>query len=148
MSAAINEATLPEIRAVLAPLLAGHAAFDGWNGHALTAAADEAGVDHDIAALAIEPKPMDLIDAWIEAADADMARRLPADTLASMKIRERITALVAEGCDVGPGIACGLPGDGDHGDAAKCAAHRENQLAQRGRHVAAGGRHGGRFQPL
>ena len=134
MSAAINEATLPEIRAVLAPLLAGHAAFDGWNGHALTAAADEAGVDHDIAALAIEPKPMDLIDAWIEAADADMARRLPADTLASMKIRERITALVA--CD------------GDHGDAAKCAAHRENQLAQRGRHVAAGGRHGGRFQPL
>jgi ubiquinone biosynthesis protein COQ9 len=38
---------------------------------------------------------MALIDAWIAGVDAEMAQRLPPEKLAAMKIRERITALVA-----------------------------------------------------
>jgi ubiquinone biosynthesis protein COQ9 len=87
--------TLDEIREALAPRLAAHAAFDGWTDAAVAAAAHELGVDADIAWLALKGGPMALIDAWIGAVDAEMARRLPPEKMNAMKIRERITALVA-----------------------------------------------------
>jgi ubiquinone biosynthesis protein COQ9 len=87
--------TLDEIRDALAPRLASHAAFDGWTDSAVAAAAQELGVDADIAALAFRGGAMVLIDAWIGAVDAEMARRLPPEKLNAMKIRARITALVA-----------------------------------------------------
>ncbi len=87
--------TLDEIRLALAPLLAGHAAFDGWNETAVRSAAVDLGVDGDIAALALPAKPMQMIDAWVDSVDAEMGRRLPPETLAAMKIRARITALIA-----------------------------------------------------
>jgi ubiquinone biosynthesis protein COQ9 len=87
--------TLDEIREALAPRLAAHAAFDGWTDAAVAAAAQELGVDADIAWLALKGGPMALIDAWIGAVDAEMARRLPPEKMNAMKIRERITALVA-----------------------------------------------------
>jgi ubiquinone biosynthesis protein COQ9 len=87
--------TLDEIREALAPRLASHAAFDGWGDLAVSAAAMEVGVDSDIAALAFKGGPMVLIDAWIASIDAEMARRLPSEKLNAMKVRERITALVA-----------------------------------------------------
>jgi ubiquinone biosynthesis protein COQ9 len=59
------------------------------------AAADETGVDRDVAMLAFKGKAIDMIDAWIEGIDLELARRLPADTLNAMKIRDRITALLA-----------------------------------------------------
>jgi ubiquinone biosynthesis protein COQ9 len=87
--------TLDEIRDALAPRLAAHAAFDGWNDIAVVSAAQEKGVDADIAKLAFKGGPMALIEAWIGAVDAEMARRLPPEKLNAMKIRERITALIA-----------------------------------------------------
>lgn len=87
--------TLDEIREVVAPHLAVHAAFDGWTDLAVESAAMEVGVDADLAKLALKGGAMALIDAWIGSIDAEMARRLPPEKLASMKIRERITALVA-----------------------------------------------------
>jgi ubiquinone biosynthesis protein COQ9 len=87
--------TLDEIREALAPRLAAHAAFDGWTDLAVAAAAQELGVDADIASLAFKGGSMVLIDGWIGAVDAEMARRLPPEKLNAMKIRERITALVA-----------------------------------------------------
>ncbi len=90
-----DDPTLDEIREALAPRLAAHAAFDGWSDAAVSAAAFEAGVDADIASLAFKGGPMVLIDAWIGGVDAEMARRLPPEKLMAMKIRERITALVA-----------------------------------------------------
>lgn len=87
--------TLDEIRVALAPVLGRHAGFDGWSDAAVHAAADEMGVDRDVAMLAIKGKAIDMIDAWIEGIDLELARRLPADTLNAMKIRDRITALVA-----------------------------------------------------
>ncbi len=88
------DSTLNEIRVALAPVLAGHAAFDGWNDTAVVAAAKEMGVDPDIAKLAFKGGAMTLIDHWIASVDAEMERRLPPEKLAAMKIRERIMTLV------------------------------------------------------
>lgn len=86
--------TLDEIRAAIAPLLANHAAFDGWSKKAVTSAAADLGVDADVAGLAFKGGAMEMIDAWIASIDAEMERRLPSTTLAKMKIRDRITALI------------------------------------------------------
>jgi ubiquinone biosynthesis protein COQ9 len=87
--------TLDEIREALAPRLAAHAAFDGWNDTAIESAALEKDVDADIAKLAFKGGPMALVDAWIASIDTEMARRLPPEKLGAMKIRDRITALIA-----------------------------------------------------
>ena len=87
--------TLDEIRVALAPLLGRHAGFDGWSDAAVHAAADESGVDRDVAMLAFKDKAIDMIDAWIEGVDLELARRLPPEKLCAMKIRDRITALLA-----------------------------------------------------
>jgi len=88
------DATLDEIRAGLAPLIAGNAAFDGWSRAALEASADAAGVDRDVAALAFAGGAVDMIDAWFAQVDVEMAQAVPAVALARMKVREKITALV------------------------------------------------------
>jgi ubiquinone biosynthesis protein COQ9 len=87
--------TLDEIRLALAPAVGRNAAFDGWSKAAVQSAADEIGVDRDIAALALKGNAMTLIDAWIESIDLELAERLPPEKLNAMKIRERITALLA-----------------------------------------------------
>lgn len=87
--------TLDEVRAALAPVIARNAGFDGWSDAAVHAAADEAGVDRDVAKLAFKDNAIDMIDAWIDSIDLELAHRLPAEKLAAMKIRDRITALLA-----------------------------------------------------
>ena len=87
--------TLDEVRAALAPMIARNAGFDGWSDAAVHAAADEAGVDRDVAKLAFNDNAIDMIDAWIDSIDMELAHRLPAEKLAAMKIRDRITALLA-----------------------------------------------------
>jgi ubiquinone biosynthesis protein COQ9 len=86
--------TLDEIRAGLAPLIAAHAAFDGWGVPARDAAADALGVDRDIALLAFPDGAVEMIAAWFAHIDRAMLAALPAERLAAMKIRERIAALV------------------------------------------------------
>lgn len=92
--------TLDEVRTALAPRIAANAAFDGWGDAARDLAADEAGVDRDIARLAIEGGAAAMIDAWFDHVDAAMAQRLPPETLGAMKIRARIAALVEARLDV------------------------------------------------
>lgn len=86
--------TLDEIRAALAPMIADAAAFDGFSPLAIANAARSAGVDPDVAALAFPGGAADMVDAWFAHVDAVMLEQLPAETLAAMKIRDRITALV------------------------------------------------------
>ncbi len=86
--------TLDEIRAALAPRLADDAAFDGWGDAVVGSAAAAQGIDPDIAALAFPGGAVDRIDAWFAWIDGEMMRRLPPETLAAMKIRARIAALV------------------------------------------------------
>ena len=89
-----EDPTLDEVRAFLAPGLAAQAAFDGWNEKAVLAAAELAGVDTDLARLAFNDGPVDMIDAWFQAVDAQMASKYSAEELAAMKVRQRIKALV------------------------------------------------------
>ncbi|MCP5395994.1 MAG: COQ9 family protein [Sphingomonadaceae bacterium] len=86
--------TLDELRLALAPAIADSAIFDGWGDAALAEAANQGGVDLAVARLAFPGGAMDMISAWIETVDAAMARELPAEKLATMKIRERIRVLV------------------------------------------------------
>ena len=86
--------TLDEIRAALAPLIADNAAFDGFSNEALADAAARLGIDIDVAKLAFPGGARDMVDAWFADIDARMAERWPAEKLATLKIRERITTLV------------------------------------------------------
>ena len=95
-----TDPTLDEIREALAPRLAANAAFDGWNDKAVESACAEIGLDPDLGRLAFKGGAMVLIDAWIASVDAEMARRLPPEKLGAMKIRDKITALVATRLDI------------------------------------------------
>lgn len=92
--------TLEEIRAALAPLIAENAAFDGFGHTALDDAARRAGVDPDVARLAFPGGGRDMVDAWFADIDARMVARWPAEKLAALKIRERITTLVEARIDL------------------------------------------------
>jgi len=93
MMALPPDPTLDELRDALALPVAANAAFDGWTAAAVDAAADSLGVERSVAGIAFDG-PVTMIDAWFAAIDRAMAERLPPETLARMKIRERITALV------------------------------------------------------
>ncbi|WP_296679722.1 COQ9 family protein [Novosphingobium sp.] len=87
-------ASLDDMRRALAPALAEAAVWDGWTEAAVRSAAAAQGMDPDGAAFAFKDGAMAMIAAWVAAIDADMARVLPPETLAQMKIRERIRTLV------------------------------------------------------
>jgi ubiquinone biosynthesis protein COQ9 len=87
-------ASLEQLRRALAPAIAEAAAFDGWSDVAVREAAKAQGIDPDAAAYAFSGGAMAMIAAWIGTIDSDMAKALPPERLAAMKIRERIRALV------------------------------------------------------
>ena len=89
-----EDLTLDEVRARLAPAIAANAAFDGWGDTARDLAAEQEGIDPDVARLAFADGAVGMIDAWFAHVDAAMAAASPPATLATMKIRQRITALV------------------------------------------------------
>jgi ubiquinone biosynthesis protein COQ9 len=89
-----NDMTLDELRPFLAAALPEDAAFDGWTVRALGITAERLGIDPKIAALVFPGGAVEMIDAWFATIDTAMAETLSAKTLAKMKIRERITALV------------------------------------------------------
>lgn len=86
--------TLEEMRPVLGPALADAAIFDGWSDAALEMAARAAGIDPDVARLAVPGGSIDMVEAWIESIDMAMAEELPPERLGEMPIRERIRRLV------------------------------------------------------
>lgn len=85
---------LDELKAALAPLLPGHAAFDGWSDSALAMAADGLGVPAERARLAFRGGQAEMIDAWFDWIDKEMLVVFPPERIAQMKIRERIRELV------------------------------------------------------
>jgi len=95
-----EDATLDEIRAALAPVIAENAAFDGWSDAAIEAAAQTGGVDPDVARLAFPGGAVEMIAAWFEHVDRAMIATVPDDRLATMKVRERISAQVEARLDV------------------------------------------------
>lgn len=93
-AAAPGDLTLDELRIALAPAIADAAAFDGWSEAAVRDAARRAGVDGDVAVYAFSDGPMAMIESFAASIDAAMAQALPPETLAAMKIRERIRSLI------------------------------------------------------
>lgn len=93
------DSTLDEIRAGLIAAVAANAAFDGWGEPAIIAAAEVAGIDPDVARLAFPGGAVGLIDAWFAQVDAAMLARL-ADRLPTLKVREKIAALVEARLDL------------------------------------------------
>lgn len=91
---AVDDMTLDELRVALAPLVAKHAAFDGWSETAVATAASELGVPADRARLAFPGGKVAMIDAWFDSVDIGMLEAFPPERIAAMKIRERIRDLV------------------------------------------------------
>jgi ubiquinone biosynthesis protein COQ9 len=88
------EMTLDELRLALAPLIPGHAVFDGWSDEALAMAASELGVPAPRARLVFAGGAPDMIDAWFDAVDRATALAFPLERVERMKIRARIRELV------------------------------------------------------
>lgn len=86
--------SLEALRLQLAPAIADAAAFDGWSEEAVRSAAGQHRIDPDAAAYGFRGGAMAMIDAWAASVDAAMARALPAEKLAPLKIREKIRTLV------------------------------------------------------
>jgi ubiquinone biosynthesis protein COQ9 len=85
---------LEQIRDRLALTAGENAVFDGWTAKAVESAAAQLGIDPAQARLAFPKRKPAMIDAYIQGVDREMEKRLPTANLASMKIRERIRALV------------------------------------------------------
>ena len=68
--------------------------FDGWTRAAVDSAANQLGVDPAQARLGFPKGQAAMIDAYIQAVDREMEKRLPPKKLATMKIREKIRAMV------------------------------------------------------
>ncbi|MEN3972605.1 COQ9 family protein [Sphingomicrobium sp. XHP0235] len=85
---------LDATRLKLSLAVAENAVFDGWGEEAVLAAADQLDIDRDVARLAFPDDPAKMVAAWIEGVDAAMVAAFPPERIATMKIRERIRALV------------------------------------------------------
>ena len=89
----MDDLTLDEMRPLLAAELPKHAGFDGWTPLAVERAAQAIGIDPLVAGLIFD-NSVEMIDAWFAGIDAAILVKLPPKTLATMKIRGKITALV------------------------------------------------------
>jgi ubiquinone biosynthesis protein COQ9 len=85
----------PSKEAVLAAALK-HVPFDGLSDAALARAGEETGADKATLAAYFPQGALSLVEAFSDAADAEMEQRLAALNLPAMKIRERIATAVKE----------------------------------------------------
>jgi ubiquinone biosynthesis protein COQ9 len=85
---------LQQLRHKLALAVGENAVFDGWTRAAVDSAARQLGVDPAQARVAFPKKPAEMIGAYFQGVDRAMEKSLPPKTLAKMKIREKIRALV------------------------------------------------------
>jgi len=85
---------LEKIRQRLALAVGENAVFDGWTRSAVDSAAAQLGVDPAQARLAFPKDQAEMIDAYIQGVDRELEKRLPAQKLRGMKIRQKIRILV------------------------------------------------------
>jgi len=89
-----EQSPLERIRERIALAVGENAVFDGWTAKAVDSAAAQAGVDQAQARLAFPKTQPAMIDAYIQAVDREMVKRLTPAKLGKMKIREKIRSLV------------------------------------------------------
>jgi ubiquinone biosynthesis protein COQ9 len=85
---------LQKIRDRIALAVGENAVFDGWTRGAVDSAAKQLDIDPAQARLAFPKSSAAMIDAYVQAVDREMAKKLSPRKLAAMKIRERIRAMV------------------------------------------------------
>ena len=85
--AAPADLPLAELRPRLVAAMLPDVPFDGWTALARDAAADEQGIDRDIAAMAL-PDPAAMVDAYIAHADTLMVAAM--SDVSGLKVRDRI----------------------------------------------------------
>lgn len=78
---------LAELAPRLVEAMLSHVPFDGWNAHALAAAARDTGIDADIAAMAL-PDTESMLTTWSGLVNSKMAEVMAASH--NMKVRDRI----------------------------------------------------------
>lgn len=85
---------LESLRLKLALSVGEHAAFDGWTHKAVDSAAVQTGIDPAQARLAFPKDAAHMVDAYIEGVDAAMTAHFTVEKVASLKVRDRIRALI------------------------------------------------------
>lgn len=85
---------LERIRDRLALAVGENAVFDGWCRAAVDSAAAQLGLELAQARLAFPKSAAGMVEAYIRGVDRQMEQQLPPERLSTMKIRERIRALV------------------------------------------------------
>lgn len=88
-----TDETLDELRPRLIAAMLPHVAFDGWIEAAVAAGAADAGIDADLARVAVRGGAAQMADAYLQLADTRMLAAL--GDLSALKIRERIRRAVA-----------------------------------------------------
>lgn len=83
-----------ELRGRILEAALSHVAFDGWSEATFRAAAADAGVEPGLARAAFPRGGLDLAVAYHKAGDAEMAARLKAADLSTMRFRDRIATAV------------------------------------------------------
>ena len=137
MTIAPADMTLDELRLALAPLVPANAVFDGWSDKALAMAAAELGIPAGRAKLCFPGGAPDMIEAWFDSIDRDMAEAFPLERIEAMKIRERIRALVMFRLESAvPHQGSASPGARDPGSAPESAAGEQARLERGGPDVA------------
>lgn len=100
----LHDATVDELRLILAPAIARAAMFDGWSEAALMQAAQELGAEPAIARLAFPGGAMDMVEGWVAHVDAQMQQEFADGRLGNMPVRERIRTLVQFRLDTAAGL--------------------------------------------
>jgi ubiquinone biosynthesis protein COQ9 len=85
---------LQKLRARLALAVGEHAVFDGWTGKAVDSAAVSLKIDPAQARLAFPKSKLDMVDAYIAGVDAAMTAHFIPDTVAALKVRDRIRSQI------------------------------------------------------
>jgi ubiquinone biosynthesis protein COQ9 len=89
-----DQTPLQRLRARLALAVGENAVFDGWTAKAVESAAAQLAIDPAQARLAFPKSKLDMIDAYIAGVDAAMAAHFTPDTIAALKVRDRIRAQI------------------------------------------------------
>jgi ubiquinone biosynthesis protein COQ9 len=89
-----SELTLDELRPHLVEAMLPHVPFDGWTKTALDAAAEALGIAPAVARLAFPGGAVDMVDAYIAAADGKMRAALDTPEFHALKVRARITRAI------------------------------------------------------
>ena len=85
---------LASIRRQLALTVGENAVFDGWTAKAVSSAAAALAIDPDVARLAFPDKPAAMVAAYVEAIDEALAAAFPPDTVAALRVSQRIRAIL------------------------------------------------------